>query len=537
VIRAKRARVPLRASASFARSPAVFSGRFPLWIILGAVGVASAALVSFLPLTYALLCIAGVGLAAVSLIRPQIALYLLVLSVPIQDYGAFHAGGMTITFTKVMVVVAFAIWLLRTLAHSEKRLAVTPLLIPLGLFLVAVLASITVALSRSDSVDAATRWIEMAVVYLVVINLIENKRQVLTLVGCFFAAGVMEALLGIYQSATMAGPESFQVEDSLSRAYGTFGMPNPYAGFLGMIGPIALALLVFVVVKVWLTHRDWTQVRHRPEESTNAERSGLIRSVAVAMVLLGVVGLIVTAQVLSLSRGAWVGLMAAVVVMALLAGRQPLVIRLLPLIALAALVVAGAAHLLPGILSERLQSITAEMRFFDVSRVMVTDANYAVLERMAQWQAGLRMFETHPILGVGIGNYGAAYDQYAVNPFYFTFGHAHNYYINIAAEAGLAGLVTYVAFIATSFWHTIKELRRLEDPLLHAVVVGSLGVLTAVAVHNFFENLHVLSMGIQFSAVLGLVYVCARLSRETSAEPRQAEHARHDPATAAAPSA
>jgi hypothetical protein len=37
-----------------------------------------------------------------------------------------------------------------------------------------------------------------------------------------------------------------------------------------------------------------------------------------------------------------------------------------------------------------------------------------------------------------------------------------------------------------------------------AVVIGALGVLTTFAVHNFFENLHALNMGIHWGAALAL---------------------------------
>jgi hypothetical protein len=41
--------------------------------------------------------------------------------------------------------------------------------------------------------------------------------------------------------------------------------------------------------------------------------------------------------------------------------------------------------------------------------------------------------------------------------------------------------------------------------LWRSVAVGCAGVVTAVAVHNIFENLHVLNMGLQLGTVWALL--------------------------------
>ena len=61
------------------------------------------------------------------------------------------------------------------------------------------------------------------------------------------------------------------------------------------------------------------------------------------------------------------------------------------------------------------------------------------------------MYFDHPILGVGIGNYPDAYPRYFITIFVDPLGHAHNYYINIAAETGSIGLIVYLLFILATF--------------------------------------------------------------------------------------
>ena len=49
-----------------------------------------------------------------------------------------------------------------------------------------------------------------------------------------------------------------------------------------------------------------------------------------------------------------------------------------------------------------------------------------------------------PWLGVGFGNYGAAYEEYALINWPDPLGHAHNYYLNLVAEIGFIGLGAYL---------------------------------------------------------------------------------------------
>jgi O-antigen ligase len=56
------------------------------------------------------------------------------------------------------------------------------------------------------------------------------------------------------------------------------------------------------------------------------------------------------------------------------------------------------------------------------------------------------MARQRPALGVGFGNYEAAYPQYRLMSWPFALGHAHNYYLNLLSETGVAGLAAYLLF-------------------------------------------------------------------------------------------
>jgi O-antigen ligase len=175
---------------------------------------------------------------------------------------------------------------------------------------------------------------------------------------------------------------------------------------------------------------------------------------------------------------------------------------------LAALALAlGGAGLLPEVLADRLNSITRYLAIFDAGAVAITPQNFAVVERMAQMQAGWRMFLAHPLTGVGPGNYTPAYPAFAVGTWYASRGHAHNYYIHILAETGVIGALAYLALLAGVIRQAIATLRAENRTIWRSAAIGCCGIIAAVVGHDMFENLHVLSMGIQLTAIWSLLIV------------------------------
>jgi O-antigen ligase len=166
----------------------------------------------------------------------------------------------------------------------------------------------------------------------------------------------------------------------------------------------------------------------------------------------------------------------------------------------------GLAQVLPAPVAERLASIGRSVGIFDASRVVVTPENFAVVERMAHLQAGWRMLRAHPLAGVGPGNFTPAYPDFAVAPWYASRGHAHNFYLQIAAEAGALGLLAYLALIGALIRQAALALRRASGTVPRGIAVGCCGIIAAVAGHNLFENLHVLNMGIQLAGVWAILH-------------------------------
>jgi putative inorganic carbon (hco3(-)) transporter len=184
----------------------------------------------------------------------------------------------------------------------------------------------------------------------------------------------------------------------------------------------------------------------------------------------------------------------------------------------------AVSGLLPASILDRLAQTVEYFGVFDVRTVEVTSENWAIVERMAHWQAGWYMFVSHPWLGVGAGNYPAAYPDYFVATWREALGHAHNYYLNILAELGIIGGSVLIFFVAAAFARLGGALVRSEDPrpgsaratamrpgdaFWRAALAGVFGGLVVFCVHNLFDSLFVHSVNVQIGVLLGLGLVAA----------------------------
>jgi O-antigen ligase len=454
------------------------------------IGALASAIV-LLPLSWAVLLVGGGILILLTLVYPQVGVLLLVPAVPFGSLRQVSVGVMNVGVTEVLVALVVAAWLMRMLARRDSRLTWPPLALPLAVFLGVLCMSSLGSASLQHSVKEMLKWGEVLFLYVLVANEMDG-RWTKALVLVFLGTGALAALHGIYQFLFQVGPEGFVLFGRFMRAHGTFEQPNPYAGYLGLTLPLAAGLIVAAIVPMGQRVKGWWFVF--------AAACGLVMFVAMIM---------------SWSRGAWLGLAAGVVMMGFSAvvrtGRAAVLTAvLLALIAYALL--AGGLALIPPAIVQRFSDFVPYLGVTDVRGVEITDANFAVLERMAHWQSALSMWTDRPWLGVGAGNYEPLYGRYALPLWPEALGHAHNYYLNIAAEAGLLGITAYLflwGMALSRSWSLTQRARGWS----WGIALGILGALVHLCVHNFFDNLFVHGMYLHVALLLGLV---PHLSRRTS---------------------
>jgi O-antigen ligase len=301
----------------------------------------------------------------------------------------------------------------------------TPLDFVLGVCAVTFALS-TLASGRPFDAPGWTRlWI--VITYFGVFWWLADARAAVRFVGWLVVAASIVALYGIVQHYTGA---------------------DWYRELLGrrrFVHPRIEGAHGYAAVGFFRNYLTYAHVLLLPLGFALAAPTGWTRFVAVP--LLGL------ALVFSTARGAWLAAVAMTLV--LVAVSRGAAARLVVLSGVAVL----AALLSPGLRQQIVPALTSSQ--MNVGRVGIYAANLDIVAE-------------HPILGLGFGRYQkAARPYYARHPAADRRSHAHNNFLQIAAEAGLVGLAAFTLVFATILRFGIETVRAARDPVLRATALGA----------------------------------------------------------------
>jgi len=442
----------------------------------------------FLPPLWLLAGTAALVTVGAVLVHPLIGVGLLLVTVP---YGSVRAltlpEGVDLTVSELLIAVVSVSWVAGLLTGRWPVRRVPELVVPLCVLLVPMSLSLLVAESLILSLKELVKWAELLVVYLVTATTVRSLRQVKPLLVVLVLAALGEVLIGLYQVAFRVGPPHFLVAGVFMRAYGTFEQPNPYGGYLGLILPLAVAIALYA------PHRQ----------------ARLLAGVASGTLAFGLL--------VSLSRGAWLGAFVAVSVV-LLAESQRNRVRAAALAygGMAAGLTALVFGWIPQAILDRVETVvTYGPRVLQALRDGPNPANWAILERVSQWYAGWQMFTHHPLLGVGIGNYPKAYEEFALPGWPTGIGHAHNYYLNLAAEGGLLTFLAFLLLVIALLRLAVRRWQTASDPWSRTLALGLLGTMAAFATHSLFDSLFVHGIGMLLGFFFGLLTALPQMGTDS----------------------
>jgi O-antigen ligase len=92
--------------------------------------------------------------------------------------------------------------------------------------------------------------------------------------------------------------------------------------------------------------------------------------------------------------------------------------------------------------------------------------------RLIHIERGLAMFQENPLFGVGINRYGEEAEQYSFFQTELT-EHAHNTWVTILAELGLAGFLSYLIPFGFVLFKSVKDYCRFpERRAILGIIVG-----------------------------------------------------------------
>lgn len=99
---------------------------------------------------------------------------------------------------------------------------------------------------------------------------------------------------------------------------------------------------------------------------------------------------------------------------------------------------------------------------FIADRIQDLSANGNVVQRRVYWQDALKLWQTAPVFGRGLG--GFENGVVSVQDYYYETKYAHNHYVEALCDLGVLGLAAFLAMLGTTVWALVKS--RKEKPLV-----------------------------------------------------------------------
>ena len=351
--------------------------------------------------TKALLLTVAAGLLVFFVTHVDWAILLVVASAPLE--GAFASGPAGISVTKLAGGVCIAAFLFALVKERRELVFERGQALVLGLLGIAMLSTVW-AEETAPAVTTTTRYASFAAIYVIITQfgqdrLLQRRIAWTLTITCSIAAalGLNDYLNGSAQLATLK-----------------YAQQNDFAFILATSLPFTFFLL---------------------------SRTRMLRPL-----LLGAIGLISSAILLSLSRGAFVGLAAGFLLFVLTDRR-----RIQVTLAAGAAVAIGTLFVIH----------SNPQRFHQALLLKQHVAQQNVSTRFGAWSAAARLATDHPFLGVGPGNFQFHYNALTGQPIgTFTLTVAHNALLDVGAELGLLAMCLLLVYLLLAFVRLTGALER-----------------------------------------------------------------------------
>jgi O-antigen ligase len=419
------------------------------------------------------------------------------------------------------IIALLILWFIKGMVDLRLEISAPSTTLPMvALILVGVLqgATITDSVGKrfSISLDAeATRLAtEVLIILLIAFLLSANflaKAPALTWLRNFLIFfGLALAVFGLIQRFTWNGKYYWVIEPSAQppTPFGPFVNHNHFAGYVEMIAPIPVALILRRAVRGELA---------------------FIYGFAAAMMGLAVV--------MSLSRGGMISLVAGLMFVFAFGYRRSrergMGKRKFPLHIPHAALRAGAMMAALFTIGAGVWWIGADSVIRRVEKSELAPSSMDAGQRGETffqsrgwiWRDTAAMIRDKWALGVGLGAYQTAHSIYNSHDGTLLVGQAHNDYLQIMADGGIFGAVIALWFIFLVARDTVRASRH-GSRVMSGTALGAAGGMFALFVHSLFDfNFQIPSNALLFLVLTSVVSQIASAATAENRRPQSAQRA------------
>jgi O-antigen ligase len=125
--------------------------------------------------------------------------------------------------------------------------------------------------------------------------------------------------------------------------------------------------------------------------------------------------------------------------------------------------------------------------------------------RLAIWKQASGILRNYPALGTGLGTFGIAFRRYQTTSLDFFVDHAHNDYLEVAADTGILGAALLFIPIMGLLVKMIMSYGEARSAYRRSVLLACIGGTAALLIHSATDfNLQIPANALLFAVVLGI---------------------------------
>lgn len=321
-----------------------------------------------------------------------------------------------------------------------------------------------------------------------VIKAVTSRRQIIRMYSLLIAMGAFEALYGLFELSNPNPRILFYKKDyMLDSVSGTFVNRNHLSGYLEMIIPLAIGLIIARIDFFSISGSNWK------EKLVQFSRKGLainvFLTIAIIVMSLGIV--------YSKSRS----------------GVTILILTFVLFFEFAILhfgVHRQRKKWIKIFLAFSLLLVTVITLYIGVGAIIERFSLDRLLQeqRPAYWGKALRIFLKSPLFGSGLGTFGNLYPDVEQEGTLVRAFHAHNDYLEYLAELGLLGMGLLFGGVLYLVGKSFLVWRERRHPEVKGLALGGLVSVICILIHSLTDfNLHIPANMLLFSAVVSVTII------------------------------
>ena len=357
-------------------------------------------------------------------------------------------------------------WLVLVVVHGDKEIHWHPIGWPVMAFIaISVLQLMLGGTAYSFLTRVALmKFLACAIIFFLAFQSFRTRQDLRTLAWFLMGFGFIVAVFGIIQNYTSQDVLYwYRPLTGGGTPFGPYVNRNDFAGFIELIAPVGICLLVF---------------------------RGIRRE---QQIFVGVLTLVpIAALALTLSRGGIVSFFCEILLIVFIARAQRTRFQALAASVLLITALGAGAWLGAGKIMGRFRSAAAP----EISR----DRRVTMLE--GAW----RMFCAHHLTGAGLGTLVSVYPKYETYYDGLVVDHVHNDYIELLAETGIAGGLCGLVFLVMLLYTAQLRLREEQSPFSRAIHASGIVACSGLLVHGLVDfNFHIPANGLLFLLQVSVV--------------------------------